>query len=154
MRRTVTIPRIVAVLALLLVLPASPANAARDAVRPRVTITTPDGATRVGAPYTSPQTTVAGTATDNRSGVRKVTVVFCPNGQTDDRGGWTCGTGVGGTGKISSVRADLSCRDHERHACNWVAQVPQEPSNYLVFAEAVDRAGNVRYSWSITIVVI
>ena len=152
--RRVAVRTLVAVVAALVVLPVAPASAARDSVAPRVRITTPDGATRVGAPYASDMTTVSGIARDDLSGIRRVKVTYCPNGTIDDQGGWSCGTGPGGVGSISTVRADLSCSNVTRRYCTWVAQVPQEPSNYLVFAEAVDRAGNRRSTGPIAITVV
>ena len=92
-----------------------------DRTPPAVTITTPPGTHLALASNAS----VAGTAADDESGVRRVDVAF-----TD------------GSGLKHTKMAALSCGDTGEERCTWSADVPDVVGTYTVAAVASDRAAN------------
>jgi hypothetical protein len=127
------------------------AVAAQDERAPRVAFTTSSGDVVVGAPAETDVSTVRGTAADKGSGVKRVKMLYC-NGSVDDDGGWSCGNGVAPA--FTSVRATVECSSPARTSCLWSAPAPTRPGNYLVFAEARDKAGNERTAGPIEITVV
>lgn len=109
----------------------APGASAADSAPPSVAFTTPSGAVIVGV-----LGGVRGTARDD-TGVAGVRVTYCGNGTIYAGGGWACG---GLAAVIESHDATLSCASSGR-TCTWVADVPLQPDNYLVFARATDVAG-------------
>ena len=136
----------------------APAAAADDTTKPRIRITTEDGATRVGAPIEaieSEESQVAGVAKDLRgSGIKRVTVIYCANARRIAGGGYSCGTGALTPDAVTTVKARVTCRNTTKRRCTWTAAVPTQPGNYLVIAEARDRAGNRRQSGPVFITVV
>lgn len=130
-------------------IPASAASAA-DRKAPRVGFTTQDDAVLVPAGGDASASAVQGWAKDRKSGVRRVTVTYCPGRKSSD-GSWTCSSN-GTTARPTSVRAALSC-NKRRRSCTWSAAVPLTPGSYLVFAEAADRAGHTRSAGPIEVYV-
>ena len=135
MKRTLVVLAVVAT--------AAPANAAavRDRRPPVVRVTTPEGAVRAGAPRDHELTTVAGTATDDRSGVASAEVTYC-TGWKLAGGGHLCDGQ-----RIETLTAALGPRG------TWTARVPLVPGRYLAFARATDRAGNTGGADPVTVVV-
>ena len=147
MRRT-TAAMFTLILMLVGAIPASGASA--DRKPPRVGFTTQDDEVLVPAGGDTSASAVQGWAKDRKSGIRRVTVTYCPGHKGSD-GSWTC-TSTGTTARPSSVRAALSC-NKARRSCTWNAAVPLTPGSYLVFAEAVDRAGHTRSAGPIEVYV-
>lgn len=146
--RKVTVALSFAALAAITVDPAAAAPA--DRTRPGVGFTTPDGAVRVSGGTGSELSATEGWVRDDASGVRRVTVTYCPGSKGED-GSWTCGS-TGTVGTPTTTRAVLTC-DRPRRSCSWSAAVPTQPGRYLVFAEASDRAGHRRVVGPIEVVV-
>ena len=117
---------------------AAPASA-KDRRRPTTTITTNDDA----AFYTSiPNPAfvgeVAGKATDRKSGIRYVTVVFRPCKASE---GACEHSDLRQTTKAKIKIRDMNC-NHARTKCSWSANVPSGTGNWRVSARSLDRAGN------------
>lgn len=98
-------------------------NIIEDSTSPVVAITSPSSTSILVAG----QTQVAGTATDNLSGVSAVSVTFTAT---------TLGT-------TETAPATVSC-DGPRTTCTWTVTTPSTltPGTYNVQAQATDRAGN------------
>lgn len=139
------------VIAVLAASPRAPADAAvKDHKRPAVGFTTADGAVLVAAPADSDLSATRGWARDGTSGVRRVSVTYCP-GAKGANGSWSCGS-IGSLGAFTTTRAVVSC-DSMRRSCTWSALAPQQPGRYLVFVEAEDRDGNNRTAGPIEVYV-
>ena len=142
---------IVALVVAAVVLATAPAAAAGDVRRPRVRFTTADGAALTATPADAPPAGVRGRAGDDVSGVRRVTVTYCPGSKTSD-GSWTC-TSNASVSTPTTVTAALSCND-TRRSCTWSAPLPRRPGRYLVFATATDRARRARSTGPIEVYVV
>jgi hypothetical protein len=147
--RRVTVALLAVALVILAAVPAWAAS--KDRRPPRVGFTTQDQDVVVAAPSHSAATAVQGWAKDKGSGIRRVTVTYCPGRKSSD-GSWTCNS-TGTLASPSRARATLAC-DPPRRSCTWEAPVPRPAGSYLAFVKAVDRAGNARERGPIQIYVI
>jgi len=112
---------------------------AADYYPPTVDFTTPSTWPVVGGPV--PGVGVEGTATDDASGVARVTVDYCSPGAVDSYGGYSCGSGYG-VRVSQTVEATVTCSDATRRSCTWVANAPLQPERYIAFANAWDALGH------------
>lgn len=127
------------------------AAAVKDKERPTVGFTTGDGSVLAAAPADAGLSAVKGWAKDDVSGIRRVTVSYCPGSKASD-GSWTCGS-TGALGFLTTTKAALTCNS-TRRSCTWTAAVPQHPGTYLAFVKATDRTGRSRSAGPIQVYVV
>ncbi|WP_372727707.1 hypothetical protein [Nocardioides sp.] len=121
--------------------PAASAPPGADRRPPSSGFTQTDVPVRVGAPLPSDLALVQGWARDDRSGVDRVTVFFCPGTRHQD-GSWVCTSELSPVSTPFQVRAEVVCRaGSRRRDCQWRTPAPERPGRYLVLVRAQDRSG-------------